>query len=144
MISLYSFYSAIFIYIIYSIRLFYDTQYLKELSTYFYGIAWGVVICGILIDTFYIDQIKLKYDLTSIDVILGDFLFSLLPLIIVQMYSPKKRKSPLWVLFMFPILMGFVYSTIFNLKEVYPGVPQWIFYILYPIISTLSVIGRFT
>ena len=139
----FSSYSAFLIFITYSLRIFFNTNILKEFSTYLYGLAWGVGICGLLIDMVYSKKIIAKYGLTHIDLVLTELLVHIIPLIIVQMYSPHKRKTPIWILCVFPLILGGLYLLLFDFTKIYPGVPLWIFIILYPCIVIGSVLLKY-
>ena len=77
LIPFFSTYSTFLIYIIYGIRIFYNNYLLNELSTYLYGLGWGIGVTGLLIDILYYKQIHKKYNINKTDAIFGTLLVHL-------------------------------------------------------------------
>ena len=97
------------------------------------GLTFGVGITGSVILNMYYTDFSKKYKVTGKLLVLMDIITHILPMI--YMYNRTKgmdiKNIHLHILTSY--LLAYIYSRIFNYNVVYPGVPEYVFYIVYPL-----------
>lgn len=104
------------------------------------SLSFGVGITGSIMMAFYFEDFKRKYNLNRyIQIYL--VLTHILPMYYMYVRTKNLKLNNKYICFyvLIPIIMTFIYSMVFDYKKHYPGIPHYVFYVIYP----LSIIFPF-
>lgn len=107
------------------------------------GLSFGTGIVGSLIFGVYFEGIKKKHNLNSyIQFYL--VLTHILPMYYMYLRTKNLKLNNKYICFyiLIPIIATFIYSKFFDYKEHYPEIPDYIFYVIYPISIIIPFVLR--
>ena len=114
-------------------------NFVHNILTIEYGLAWGVAICGLIVNIFYkrtnIDRRWADYQLRLIDVF-----GHILPLILLCFFAPEKTNLKFSTIVLSYVMLGLLYTFIgTKIANIYVGVPPVILYVLFPFIMLSAI-----
>ena len=114
-------------------------KYVDYILTVEYGIAWGVGICGLLINNLFYHKILEKYKIYKWMLPITDIFSHIIPLILIYYYAPKTSNLNFTTItFIYLMLYLLYYLAVGEFSQVYVGVPKLVIYGLFPLIIILS------
>ena len=127
-LQFFSTFTSVIFYFIFLIYLI-NPDFFREFLLALFPLLFGVWIVGFLLTYVYYQKIQTKYNLSTTEMVLGDFFSHLLTVIIlfIILYTYKKHYHiPWWILIVYLGLI-LIYILI-NRKfwKIYPGIPAYV------------------
>lgn len=116
---------------------------LQNLSTLTFGLAWGIGVTGFVVNRFYGHDIREKYSLSTEFQLMSDIIGHLLPIILAMALAPRKTKISTFWLLLFPFAVVGMYLFFVDPIDHYVGVPLWILFILFPVVTVIATLIRY-
>ena len=129
------------IYLSYTLQSNTKLYYINNVLSILYGPIWAVGICGLLINNFFHEKIRMRDNTTPSLRIFSDIFGHILPVILMYYYGPTKTSVP-FVYYTCFIIAFFVLSKNYFLNT-YIGVPPFLLLIIAPLISIMMFYIRY-
>ena len=120
-----------------------NNKFFKKLGVLFYGMIIGAFVCGLLIYIFYFKYIQKITNTTPLLRHISNIILHVIPLILVLLYAPKDSPiKPINILLFSGIFLA-IYISLFDVKKIYAGVPNWLMFGLFPLVVIVSVLAKY-